>query len=86
MRSSAHLYVSVQRRPRNRKEKIVAPTARGETLIALAEEAVAETEMAMAAFLGPAVFETFIRDQARLFAFFENHEKQCALASHHFKG
>jgi len=64
-------YVTLQTRPPNRKEKIVVLSARGETLVALAQRVIARTEGEMAAFLGAEAFEEYLQRQMRLTAFLE---------------
>jgi DNA-binding MarR family transcriptional regulator len=64
-------YVTLQARPKNRKEKIIVLTGRGEALIKLALEVINETQEQMAAFLGRDAFGTFMTNQEKLLEFLE---------------
>lgn len=65
-------YITLEKRPTNRKEKMVVLTDRGEELVQCALMTIAMTEQKMADFLGTEAFKLFIENQERLTKFLES--------------
>ncbi len=64
-------YVTLETRPANKKEKIVAVTGEGERLIELSLKVIRETEEKMAELMGRDAYREYLVQQQRLTGFLE---------------